>query len=159
MDSPSRENSRKNTVEAFRLRARAWGMVLSSRCGCHFARVNAASPLMQVAQTAPHTRAALKILVVDDNYDTMRAAALWLKASGHDVREASDGLSALEIARAFRPEVLLLDIGLPGINSYMKSLKRCAAKDSPKKRLLRSQVMVKPRIKDGRKRLALITIW
>ena len=41
-----------------------------------------------------------------------------LKASGHDVRTAHDGLSAVEVAIDYRPDVVLLDIGLPGLNGY-----------------------------------------
>jgi CheY-like chemotaxis protein len=41
-----------------------------------------------------------------------------LKTSGHEVRTAHDGLSAVEIAIEYRPDVVLLDIGLPGLNGY-----------------------------------------
>jgi CheY-like chemotaxis protein len=41
-----------------------------------------------------------------------------LKAAGHDVRTAHDGLSAVEAAIDYRPDVVLLDIGLPGLNGY-----------------------------------------
>lgn len=68
------------------------------------------------ADTAPVT--AQKILVVDDNRDTAHAAALLLEASGHEVQTAHDGPTALEIARQFRPQSILLDIGLPGLNGY-----------------------------------------
>jgi CheY-like chemotaxis protein len=60
----------------------------------------------------------LKVLVVDDNVDTVLGFSMLLKASGHDVRTAHDGLSAVETAIAYRPNVVLLDIGLPGLNGY-----------------------------------------
>ena len=60
----------------------------------------------------------LKVLVVDDNVDTLLGFSMLLKASGHDVRTAHDGLSAVETAIAYRPNVVLLDIGLPGLNGY-----------------------------------------
>jgi CheY-like chemotaxis protein len=60
----------------------------------------------------------LRILVVDDNRDTARSCALLLKAFGHDVESAFDGVNALELAREFKPQVLFLDIGLPGMNGY-----------------------------------------
>ena len=41
-----------------------------------------------------------------------------LKASGHDVRTAHDGLAAVQAALDYRPDVVLLDIGLPGLNGY-----------------------------------------
>lgn len=55
----------------------------------------------------------LRILVVDDNKDAASSIALLLRAMGNDVRTANDGLEALELADAFRPQVYLLDLGLP----------------------------------------------
>jgi signal transduction histidine kinase/ActR/RegA family two-component response regulator len=60
----------------------------------------------------------LRILVVDDNRDTARSCALLLKAFGHEVETALDGVTALEMARDFKPHILFLDIGLPGMNGY-----------------------------------------
>ena len=70
--------------------------------------------------TAQHSPLAtnLKVLVVDDNVDTVLGFLMLLKASGHDVRSANDGLSAVEKAIEYRPDVVLLDIGLPGLNGY-----------------------------------------
>jgi PAS domain S-box-containing protein len=59
-----------------------------------------------------------RILVVDDNSDSAESMALLLRASGHDVHTAHDGASALEQADAHKPEIVLLDIGLPGISGY-----------------------------------------
>jgi signal transduction histidine kinase len=59
------------------------------------------------------TRAARRILVVDDNKDAADGFGEFLEASGHVTRVVYDGLSALEAAREFRPEVALLDLGLP----------------------------------------------
>ena len=59
-----------------------------------------------------------RILVVDDNRDLTEAAAFLLTTCGHDVRTAFDGQAALEIAREFQPEVVLLDIGLPEMDGY-----------------------------------------
>ncbi len=60
----------------------------------------------------------LRILVVDDNVDSADSLALLLELGGHEVRTAHDGPRALEAARAFQPRVVLLDIGLPGMNGY-----------------------------------------
>ena len=60
----------------------------------------------------------MKILVVDDNHDTTTTAAMLLETFGHDVRTANDGPAALEVARSFRPQVIILDIGLPGMSGY-----------------------------------------
>jgi two-component system CheB/CheR fusion protein len=59
-----------------------------------------------------------RLLVVDDNADTANGMARLLRLSGHDVRVACDAHEALEIAREHRPQVMLLDIGLPGMDGY-----------------------------------------
>ena len=59
---------------------------------------------------------ALKLLLVDDNGDAATATARLLGRAGHEVRTAGDGASALEIAGRWRPDVVLLDIGLPDID-------------------------------------------
>jgi PAS domain S-box-containing protein len=61
---------------------------------------------------------ARRILLVDDNRDAAQALRLLLEADGHEVRVAADGASGLEMARAYRPEVVLLDIGLPKMDGY-----------------------------------------
>jgi CheY-like chemotaxis protein len=59
-----------------------------------------------------------RILIVEDNVDAGETLALGFGAIGHEVRLAQDGLSALETAAEFHPEVVLLDIGLPGMDGY-----------------------------------------
>jgi CheY-like chemotaxis protein len=59
-----------------------------------------------------------RILVVDDSKDAAESLAMLLSLSGHHVAVAHDGVQALEMAAAERPEVILLDIGLPGMNGY-----------------------------------------
>jgi CheY-like chemotaxis protein len=61
---------------------------------------------------------ALRILVVDDNRDSAASLGMLLRIMGNDVRLAHDGLEAVSIADEFRPDVVLLDIGLPRINGY-----------------------------------------
>ncbi len=61
---------------------------------------------------------ARRILLVDDNQDAAQALRLLLEADGHEVRVAADGASGLELARTYRPEVVLLDIGLPKMDGY-----------------------------------------
>jgi CheY-like chemotaxis protein len=63
-------------------------------------------------------RELLRILVVDDLRDTADSLAMLLRLRGNDVRAAYDGLEALQISSEFRPEVVVLDIGLPGIDGY-----------------------------------------
>lgn len=80
----------------------------------------AADGLVRSPHNSPVTPAAqsLRILVVDDNEDSAESMASFLMLSGHEVRTAHDGLSAVEAAAEFIPVVVLLDIGLPGLNGY-----------------------------------------
>ena len=59
-----------------------------------------------------------RILVVDDNVDSVDSLAMLLQMMGHEVATASDGESALDQADEFRPDVAILDIGLPKVNGY-----------------------------------------
>jgi CheY-like chemotaxis protein len=60
----------------------------------------------------------LRILVVDDNVDSAESLALLLRLHGHEVKTAYDGVQALEIEEELRPQLVLLDIGLPRMNGY-----------------------------------------
>jgi PAS domain S-box-containing protein len=62
--------------------------------------------------------AALRVLVVDDNIDAARALGRLLELLGHEVTLAHDGPVALARAAAVRPELVLLDLGLPGMDGY-----------------------------------------
>jgi PAS domain S-box-containing protein len=59
-----------------------------------------------------------RVLVVDDNVDAADSLAAWLELAGHDVRVAYSGPAALEIAGAYMPTIVLLDIGLPGMDGH-----------------------------------------
>ena len=61
---------------------------------------------------------ARRILVVDDNEDSAQSLSLLLELKGHEVRTARDGLEGVECARSFEPDLILLDIGMPGMNGY-----------------------------------------
>jgi len=67
---------------------------------------------------APAQHCPQRVLVVDDNQDSAESLGMLLRLRGNEVRTAYDGLAALEAARAFHPEVVVLDIGLPGMNGY-----------------------------------------
>ncbi len=58
------------------------------------------------------------MLVVDDNRDSADSMAMLLHAIGHEVRTVHDGPAAIEQAAQYRPQYVLLDIGLPGMNGY-----------------------------------------
>jgi PAS domain S-box-containing protein len=59
-----------------------------------------------------------RVLVIDDNEDAAGSMALWLEALGSQVRIAHDGESAVRAIAEFRPDVVLLDIGMPGMDGY-----------------------------------------
>ena len=61
---------------------------------------------------------ALRVLVVEDDADTAGSLALLLRQDRHDVRLAADGPAALAAAQAARPDVVLLDLGLPGMDGW-----------------------------------------
>ncbi|MBM4439643.1 MAG: response regulator [Candidatus Rokubacteria bacterium] len=64
------------------------------------------------------TPAARRILVVDDNRDSADSLAMLLRLTGEDVTTAYDGVEALEAAAHWRPDVVVLDIGMPKLNGY-----------------------------------------
>jgi CheY-like chemotaxis protein len=68
-----------------------------------------------VPESVPATRPR-RILVVDDNTDAASSLAMLLKISGNEALTANEGLEALEVAEAFRPDVVLLDIGMPQVD-------------------------------------------
>jgi CheY-like chemotaxis protein len=60
----------------------------------------------------------LRVLVVDDNYDAAESMALLVKLWGHETRIVHDGRSAVDICQTYKPDVVLLDLGLPGMSGY-----------------------------------------
>jgi CheY-like chemotaxis protein len=60
----------------------------------------------------------LRLLVVDDNKDAAISLAMLLRINGHEVQIAHDGPTALEAAMSFKPDVVFLDIGMPGMDGF-----------------------------------------
>jgi PAS domain S-box-containing protein len=82
-------------------------------------------PLLAVEKRRPEPGApqapegpSRRILIVDDNVDAAESLALVLRLSGHEVRTAHGGAAALEQAATFVPEVVLMDLGMPGMSGY-----------------------------------------
>jgi CheY-like chemotaxis protein/two-component sensor histidine kinase len=83
-------------------------------------------PLAAASAPRPHTSAARpatsasshRVLVVDDDRDSADSLAMVLRAAGHATATAHDGVEAVERAEHFRPDVILLDIGLPRMNGH-----------------------------------------
>jgi CheY-like chemotaxis protein len=79
--------------------------------------VNPPSPAP--AHSAPaQTAAPRRVLIIEDNDDTRQMLHQALEMSGHVVREARDGASGLALAGEARPDVALIDIGLPDVDGY-----------------------------------------
>lgn len=62
--------------------------------------------------------ASRRLLVVDDNRDAANTLAMWLRMQGHDVQVAHSGDFAIQLAEVHRPEMIFLDIGMPGMDGY-----------------------------------------
>jgi PAS domain S-box-containing protein len=72
----------------------------------------------QHPQRARSRPGSLRVLVVDDNLDAAESLVALLEVLGHETRAAHDGVEGLEAAREFLPDLVLLDIGLPGMSGY-----------------------------------------
>ena len=59
-----------------------------------------------------------RVLVVEDHVDARKMLLLLIQREGHDVRGAADGQEALLVAKEFAPQIVLLDVGLPGLDGY-----------------------------------------
>ena len=76
------------------------------------------TPAAEPAEAARPAGLARRILVVDDHQDSTDSLALFLRLRGHEVRTAQDGPTALDEIERYRPEVVFLDLGLPGMSGY-----------------------------------------
>ncbi len=65
-----------------------------------------------------HSGVGWRMLVVDDNVDSADSIAMLLQVSGHEVRVVYSGQDALETAAEYQPDIILLDIGMPGMDGY-----------------------------------------
>lgn len=106
------------------VQAASGGIDLGSEFTVTLPTASAPAQAPEPAGTDPVTRpvgprvAGYRILVVDDNVDAAETMAMLLELSGYEVRTAFGGQQALETALLFRPDVVFLDIGLPGMNGY-----------------------------------------
>jgi CheY-like chemotaxis protein len=76
------------------------------------------APAVRRSGTSARERSPRRLLLVDDNVDAVQSLAVLLETDGHEVRIAHDGASALALIESFRPHLVVLDIGLPGMNGY-----------------------------------------
>ena len=88
--------------------------------GCEFVvrlPATVAAPVVEARVAVLHGPSR-RVLVVDDNQDAADTLALLLGMSGHEVRTAHDGAMAVQLASAFRPDVILMDLGMPKMDGY-----------------------------------------
>ena len=82
------------------------------------AQDQAAAPSSKARVPGANAKVPGRILVVDDLAASAETLMMLLEMEGFDVKVASEGMAALKIAEEFRPDVVLLDIGLPGMNGF-----------------------------------------
>jgi signal transduction histidine kinase/DNA-binding response OmpR family regulator len=85
--------------------------------------ISAVAPQQPAVQQVPAVRDSRevygrRVLVVDDNVDAAESTAAFLRLEGHEVKAVHDGLQALASLKVFDPHVVVLDIGLPGLDGY-----------------------------------------
>lgn len=100
------------------------------------ATVEVPKPKPPPSDAAEPSEPHLRVLVVDDSIDTALSFAILLKESGHDVRTAHDGPTAIREALDYLPDVVFLDIGLPGLSGHE------VAKQMRQQPVLKSVVLV-----------------
>jgi PAS domain S-box-containing protein len=91
--------------------------------------VEAEQPVREAPPRARGLMAAKRVLVVDDNTDAAASLSLLLRSLGHETHTVHDGLEAVKAAQEFNPDIVLLDIGMPGLDGYevarrLRALKR-----------------------------------
>ena len=98
--------------------ARSAGVGQGSQFVVRLPIVHEPAPAAAAPAVFSRDAAARRILVVDDNQDAAGSLAMLLELDGHEIITVHDGMAALEAADARRPEVVLLDIGLPLLDGY-----------------------------------------
>lgn len=101
-----------------RVSAHSEGLGRGSEFIVQFPVVVEASVQQRKHDEPPPARSSLRILVVDDNRDGADSLATLLRIMGNDTSTAYDGQEGLTVAERLRPEVVLMDIGLPNLNGY-----------------------------------------
>ena len=76
------------------------------------------SPARGPSPPVSPAESSLRILIVDDNRNIVESLKMLLDMRGNSTQAAYDGLEAVEVAERFRPEVILLDLGLPKLDGY-----------------------------------------
>ena len=94
------------------------------------------APAAKTEPPASVGHASQRILIVEDNHDTREMLRTTLEVWHHNVREAADGLTAIKVAQEFNPDIVLVDLGLPGLDGYEVCRRLRAGLDQPGLRLI-----------------------
>jgi two-component system CheB/CheR fusion protein len=92
--------------------------------------------LTALSYAVNYTARPQRVLVVEDNLDSVRALAALVSDMGHSVQYAINGYAAIEIARKHRPQVVLLDLGLPGMDGFEVCSRLRHERDLPQPRII-----------------------
>ncbi len=87
---------------------------------------------MQLTQAVTDEKEIKRVIIIDDNHDVADSLAQWLTLAGHDVHTFYTGEDALQNVHRIKPQIILLDIGLPDINGYEVARKLRAVPDVPR---------------------------
>ncbi|MGH8328788.1 MAG: ATP-binding protein, partial [Steroidobacteraceae bacterium] len=106
-------------LHAGRIEARSAGRGQGTEFVIHLPAI-AAVPAKQATprRADPQLFVSCRVLIADDNHDAAVSLSMLLQSMGHDTRVVHDGIEALEEAELFRPDVVLLDIGMPRLDGY-----------------------------------------
>jgi CheY-like chemotaxis protein len=77
---------------------------------------NATASRVEAGEPQIETRR--RVLIVDDNVDAAESLGMLLAQNGHEVRTAHGGVQAVSLAKSFRPEIMILDLGMPEMDGY-----------------------------------------
>lgn len=86
---------------------------------------------MQSSQTLTDSKEMKRVLIIDDNHEVADSLAQWLSLAGHDVHTLYTGADAIAKVPEIKPQIILLDIGLPDTNGYEVAKKLRALPDVP----------------------------
>jgi len=116
-----------------RIVAASPGPSLGSTFTVHLPRVDEPEADTSVDETSDRVLARpRRILIIEDNVDGREALRLQLKVAGHEVYEATTGPEGIRAAALMNPDIVLLDIGLPGLDGYQVAQQLRAAKNCPR---------------------------
>lgn len=106
------------TLHGGSIEARSEGIGRGSEFIVTLPVVTTAAPAPATGPVSGPAAAPRRILVVDDNQDAVESLAVLLQIAGHDVHKALDGEAAIALAQQVRPDVVLLDLGMPKVSGY-----------------------------------------